>query len=74
VLGHFPLDLVDGYRFPRLLLQNVSQQVFNRISRNLASAQRCERGNTHQGTFQPANIRPNPLGQKLKNVWCKLNV
>jgi hypothetical protein len=74
VLGNFPLDLVNGYRFLRFLLKNVAQQVFNRISRNLASAQGCERGNTHQGTLQPANVGPNPLCQKLKNVWRKLNV
>ena len=68
MLGHFALHLVDTDRPLGLLLQNVSQDMFNRLVGQRSPAQRGEGGNSEESTLKTTDIGFDPLSQIIEDV------
>ena len=74
MLGHAPLNLLDGDRAPRFLLQNILEQMLDHFLRQLFAAERSERGHAHERAFEPADIGADAIGEEFKDLIAQFDL
>src|SRR4051812_9135850 len=73
MLGDAPLDLLDGDRPPRLLLQNVLQQVLDLLNRRLVAAERGIGGHPRERAFEPPDVGAHALREIIEDLGVEMD-